>query len=364
MSIDCDQNIALAPDFKRLTTELSLWAKIKRFPLHATFELTPLCNLRCPMCYVRLDAKCMALQGKQLSAEEWLEIGRQSAEMGTLFVTLTGGEPFLRPDFWEIYNGLTEMGLLVSINTNGCLIDEEVVEKLKNNPPHNMKLSIYGASNETYETMCGVKDGFTRVSHAIDLLVGSGLTFFCSSTVVHENMHDLEAMYRFAMEKKIKFFHTTAVTASIRGALSDPLKSRTTVAEEQWTLKALEKQKRVRDLRPFVYCGGYGTSYFMTWHGRMQFCGFTNKPYAQVGTPPDLPAAWAENLEKCDAIRTPAECATCEHIEFCKRCPGLLASESGDPEKISESFCSMAAEMHRAYDRLKALESENGDSEP
>lgn len=363
MSIDCEQNIAIAPDFKRLKSELTLWAKIKRFPLHATYELTPLCNLRCPMCYVRLDAKCMAGQGKQMSAEEWLEIGRQTVEMGTLFVTLTGGEPLLHPQFWEIYNGLTELGLLVNINSNGCLINEEVVERFKNNPPHNLKISIYGASDETYEKMCGFKDGFTRVSHAIDLLKESGLTFFCTTTMVRENMQDIPALYRYAIEKRIKYFHTSAVTLSARGALSDPLQSRTTAAEEGWTLARLEKERRPRNLRPFVHCGGYGTSYFMTWHGHVQFCGFTNKPYAQVKMPGGLADAWTEMLEKSDAIKTPSECTDCPHAEFCKRCPGLLASESGDPEKVSETFCAIAADMHRLYDELKAAEDQKGTGE-
>ena len=356
MGFDCDQNLELSSDFGQLKRELGLWAKIRKFPLHATYELTPLCNLRCPMCYVRLDKNRMALQGKLHSAKEWLELGRQSAEMGLLFVTLTGGEPFLHPEFWEIYNGLTEMGILVSINSNGLLIDEAVVEKLKENPPHNMKLSIYGASNETYEKMCGVKDGFTRVSHAIDLLNESGLSFFCTTTAVHENLHDLHDLYAFAREKGIKYLHTTAVALSARDAISDPLSSRTTVAEEGWTLEALEKEKHPFVAHPFAHCGGFGANYFMTWHWHMCFCAFPSTHYAQVKEPIDVPAAWSEMLDKASSIKTPEECVTCEYAPFCRRCPGLLASESGDPGKVSETFCAIARDMHRLYVKLKAQE--------
>jgi sulfatase maturation enzyme AslB (radical SAM superfamily) len=69
-------------------------------------------------------------------------------------------------------------------------------------------------------------------------------------------------------------------------------------------------------------------------------------------------------LAQTDAIKIPEECATCEHADFCMRCPGLLAAESGDPGKVCESFCSTAAEMHRVYDELMAREAEkakNGD---
>jgi radical SAM protein with 4Fe4S-binding SPASM domain len=363
MSAECEQGLELTAEFSRLKEELSLWARIQKFPLTATFEITPLCNLRCPMCYVRLDHACMAKQGKLMSAAEWLEIARQTRDMGTLFVTLTGGEPFLHPGFWEIYNGMTEMGLLTNIYTNGCLIDEAVVEKLKANPPHNIKISVYGASDETYEKMCGVKDGFTRVSHAIDLLKEAGLPFFCSCTAVRENIHDLFALYKFAAEKQIKFMHTTSVTLSARGALSDPLSSRTTVAEQGWTLPQLEKIMRPRDLRPFAFCGAYGITYFMTWHGRMQFCGFAPDPCAKVQEPLDLKASWEKLREVSETVQTPEECKTCEHYAFCMRCPGLLASESGDPSKISETFCRRAIELHAIYDRLKAEEAEkNGET--
>ena len=355
MSLDCDQGVELAPDFARIKNELTLWAKLKHFPLKVTFELTPLCNFRCPMCYVHLDAAGMAKQGKLMSAEKWLEIGRQSRDMGALFVTLTGGEPFLHPEFWTIYNGLTEMGLLVLIFSNGYLIDEEVVEKLKANPPHNIKLSIYGASNETYETMCGVKNGFTRVSHAIDLLKEAELPFYCSCTVVHENFKDGLELYRFAAEKQIRFFHTMAVAQSARGSLADPLSSRTTTDEENWTLEGLEDLKRKQDLRPFAFCGGYKTSYFMTWHGHMQFCGFAPRPSVQIRDTVDVQTAWDQLHEMTDAIKTPEECATCEHAEFCMRCPGLLAAESGGyPDRTSKAFCEPAAERHRLYDELKA----------
>ena len=335
--------------------ELALWARINRFPLFVVFELTPYCNLRCPMCYVRLDPVRAAKQGKMMTGKQWLEIARQARDMGALFVTLTGGEPFMHPDFWEIYEGILELGLLPNIFTNGCLINEDVVERLKKNPPHNIKMSIYGASNETYEAMCGIKDGYTKICRAIDLLKEAGLEFFCTSTVVKENRQDLAAMYTMAREKQINFFHTIAVVNSTRDALSDPLNSRLPHTEAAWTLERMEREKR-RDRymdKPFVACGGYTTTFHMTWHGHMQFCGFAPTPCARVVEPFDVKRAWEELMELTERITTPEECATCPHYEFCKRCPGLLAAESGDPSKICPSFCKQAEELHALYERLK-----------
>ncbi len=359
---DCDINVNLSPGYKALTKELALWAKFKKFPLDATVELTPYCNLRCPMCYVRLDPATAALQGKVMSGKQWLEILRQARDMGLLRPTLTGGEPLLHPDFWEIYNGATELGLLVTVYTNGCLIDEAVVEKLKANPPLNIKMSIYGASNETYEKMCGIKNGFDKVSHAIDLLKEAGIEFFCTATVVKENMHDLAALYQFAHEKQIKFFHTIAIANSSRGVLNDPTASRIDFPEDEWTLEKLEEQLRPADeFRPFAYCGGYRSSCVVSWHGHLQFCAFAPNPHVPLREPFNFADAWEKLLDIEESFTIPEECHTCEARIFCRRCPGLLASESGDPSKTTPEFCRQAQEMYALYMKRKAEQKNAGD---
>lgn len=355
MSFECELDLGMPDSYKALKQELSFWARLKRFPLYGTFEITPYCNLHCPMCYVRLDPATAIKQGKLLSGKQWLEIGRQAKELGMLFVTLTGGEPFLHPDFWEIYNGLTEMGMLVDIYSNGCLINEEIVERLKANPPLNMKISIYGASDETYETMCGYKNGFTKLKHALGLLKEAGIPFYCTSMLVHENKDDLQAIYAFAHSLQIRYFHTLSVASSVRDALSDPERSRLKPSECGWTLEAMEKERHTkRFLEPFALCAGYGTTVFLTWHGRLQFCAFSPKPMVQAGGETDFATAWARLLEQTDRIKTPVECETCEYHEFCRRCPGLVASESGDPSVLNPKFCEHAKEMTRIYRELKA----------
>lgn len=354
MSFGCENDIGTHSSFARLKKELGLWGSLNSAPISGTLELTPYCNLNCPMCYVHLDPIRAAKQGKHLTGAQWLEIVRQAADMGTFMLTITGGEPFLHPDFWEIYEGVIKMGILPILYTNGCLINEQIVERLKAYPPHRMKISIYGASDETYETMCGVKGGFTKLSRAIDLLKEAGIPFFTTSTVVRQNAHDLYAMYKFAYEKQIPFEHTFAVTGTQRDALADPHASRLASADMQWSLAALEKEMRPATKNPFAFCASYGTSFSITWHGRLSYCTFATKPYVQLADPIDFPSAWREMIRKTKEIRIPPECDTCEWYMFCKRCPGLLCSESGESDKVDPTFCRQAEEMYRIYQKLKA----------
>ena len=100
-------------------------------PLSGTFELTPVCNMNCRMCYVRMSKQQQEAIRPLRTAEEWLRLGEEAKKRGLLYLLLTGGEPFSRPDFREILSGLHKMGFIISINSNGTLIDETVVEWLR-----------------------------------------------------------------------------------------------------------------------------------------------------------------------------------------------------------------------------------------
>ena len=91
------------------------------------YDVTPTCNFRCDMCYIRMEKSQAEKRGGLRSIEEWLHIADQLQEIGTLFILLTGGEPLLYPDFKELYIRLKEKGFILTINTNATLIDDETV---------------------------------------------------------------------------------------------------------------------------------------------------------------------------------------------------------------------------------------------
>ena len=167
--------------------QLRAAAKEKSIPFKGVFELTPRCNFDCNMCYVHLKPDEIPAVGREFTTEEWISIAREAQEAGTIELTLTGGEPFVRPDFREIYEAIHDMGFLIQIFSNGYLLTEETVEWLKKRPPHTMRFTLYGASDETYEKVCGIKQGFTRVKHSVELLKKAGIPVVCSGNCGFEN---------------------------------------------------------------------------------------------------------------------------------------------------------------------------------
>ncbi len=347
----------LMPDFEINLLSLRQSAIEERFPLSMTWELTPYCNFSCPMCYVHLTPEMARKKGTMLTADQWLELGRQFSEMGLLLVNLTGGEPLTRPDFWEIYEGLCRMGIFVAVFTNGYIVDEKVVERFKEMPPRFVKVSVYGGCNETYEKMCGVKNGFTRVCHALDLLKEAGIPISLTSTIVKENQDDLPLIVQMAKEKDITIQTTDTVMTTARGAASDPANSRLeNTRVQKMTLEDLKKYRHEPVASMLEECGSYGRAASITWHGHLQLCNFFEHEYVQVSSPINAEELWKQFFAVTDAIRKPPECADCPDAEFCHVCPGALASASGYADRLSPDVCVDAALAHKRYNELMAAE--------
>ncbi len=333
---------------------LGNWARVSKIPLNTTFELTPFCNFSCVMCYIRLNKDMAQQQGKMLTADQWLDIARQAKEAGTLHLTLTGGEPMTHPDFWKIYGELNKMGFLIYILSNGSLIDQQAIENFRiYGMPHLVKLTVYGASDETYKKICASDDGFTRVSKAVDLLKNAGVPVKLTSTIVKENACDLQQIYAFAREKGLSMQHTISVHKSSRGSVNSVETSRFEFADfpEEVTLEALENSKFPPVDSPFAWCASKGGSLVVTWHGHFQLCTTLSEPFVQYSG--DFLSDFRKLNDMLDNIKSPDECQTCQWKEFCQRCPGILCSESGHPEKTDKDFCLMAKRLQDLYLKKK-----------
>ena len=143
-------------------------------PIAGNFELTARCNFDCPMCYVHLKSEDMEAAGRELTAQQWIDLAREARDAGMVFALLTGGEPFLRKDFFEIYHAMKQMGLMVSINSNGSMIRGKILEQLLEDPPLRINVSLYGGCAETYRTMCG-QDAFDTVVENLRTLKKAGV---------------------------------------------------------------------------------------------------------------------------------------------------------------------------------------------
>ena len=133
---------------------LTIKAGYLGIPVMGGFELTSRCNFNCKMCYVHNQENYKELKKKELSVDEWMQIAKEAKEQGLLFLLLTGGEAMLREDFIELYSQLAVMGFRITINSNGSLLNEEILSCFKRYPPSRVNISLYGACDEKYQELC------------------------------------------------------------------------------------------------------------------------------------------------------------------------------------------------------------------
>lgn len=334
---------------------LRVRARERGVPATGTFELTPLCNLRCRMCYVRLTPEKVDELGGLRSAEEWLDLARQAQELGTYRLTLTGGEVLTRPDFPRILEGLAGRGMLINILSNATLIDEGVVSLLERCRPTGMRFTLYGTSNETYERLCGDPSGFDRVMRTLRLLSSTDLPYSLAFTETTENIGELEEARRVADSLSVGLSVATALVPAVRGAESEanelrvPLEDRPDFVAfepgvEDCAAMADGATRGPEDA--FAMCGPYRSGFYVDWNGDMEACSYMHwcrcRPFER-----GFAAAWEEMLGKLARVRLPKRCLECGLARLCSACPGMREAETGRPDGIPERMCANAAAWRR-----------------
>ena len=170
----------------------------KRLPIYGNLELTPLCNMNCDMCFVRLSPHEMSSKGHLRTVAEYIRLVDEMREAGVLFIQLTGGEPLTYPGFRDIYLHLIESGIVVTVNTNGTLLDDDWADFFASHPPRRINITLYGSDNEAYQTLCHHPHGFDLTLAAIKRLKRRGVMVKLNHSVTQKNRDQLDEIIRVA----------------------------------------------------------------------------------------------------------------------------------------------------------------------
>lgn len=353
-----------------------------RHPLNGTFELTGRCNLSCKMCLVRVDRQRMAEQNlRERTGEEWIDMARQAAAAGTLSLLLTGGEAMLHPDFCEIYRAVGKMGFLVTLYTNATMVTDRVMEVLRAYPPHRIGVTMYGASNETYERLCGCADGYDRFVDGVHRLSSLPSLFDARTTIVQDNLADLQAMKDFTAKLfgADKVLHISRnVVNTIRGGIACPKEVRLTPEENMDLvfpgLRALRDQimadksailqnprsklimrhRLPRDGYLFRNCGAGIQEYAINWAGRMYACELLTEGYTEPFEEGFL-SAWNRLPEQYPTSRPVETCESCLYAGLCETCPANRLAETGNWFGIPEYACREAKYVYELLSDIHAV---------
>ena len=318
----------------------------------ALLEVTGACNLRCGHCY-RNGGNI----GKDLSRREISGLLHELADMGCLYLILTGGEILERADFFSIAREARELGFALSLFTNGTLIDRRTARRIADLAVMDLGISLYGPTADVHERFTGMRGSFDRSVRGLRMLADLGVRTSIKCLVTRDNIAAYASMLALARSLGARCEFDATITATfggdtrllklrpsarqLRGFLADPRVRRVDPAPPRRASRSVDKE---------VPCDAGVTSCTILADGTVLPC---LQLHTRAGSIRErsLRQIWehAEVFARLRGIRNHhlTACMRCDLRPLCDRCPGLALSEDGDLLGPSTVACE-TARVHRA----------------
>ncbi len=345
----------------------------KKRPLSGlSAELTRRCNFKCGQCYCANPIKPYNPE-EELRTDEWIRIFEQYADEQGLFLTLTGGEPLLRKDFKTLWRFLKQKGFLISLFTNGSLIDEKMVDFLAEWTPYELSITLYGASDETYERVTGHKNMFTRIMSTLEILSETGIPLEVKGVFTRLNIDDFDQVKSIG-EQYCDLFRWDVDLIGAFPCSSNKVQDIRLSPEECVELEARvrirnqELLNRIKNWQPAAPPNGKRSAFtcnigkssaYIDCYGGMHPC----LPLESVSydlRQGSLEEGWHEAIPKMirDFPLAPGPCQTCDAFELCGQCVAFALLEGCSPTGPVPFRCRLAKARAKQYGlshRIKSL---------
>ncbi|PKN69133.1 MAG: heme b synthase [Deltaproteobacteria bacterium HGW-Deltaproteobacteria-12] len=324
------------------------------------WEVTRSCNLNCLHC--RAAASCGPYAG-ELTSEKCLKLIDEIAALASPVIILTGGEPLLRPDIFDIAAYGTQKGLRMVMATNGTLLDEPTAKKMIASGIQRVSISIDGKDAQSHDAFRGEPGAFDGAMRGIKTLKAAGIEFQINTTITTANLHQIKAIHDLVLKSGAAAHHIFLLVPTGRGR--DLAAQAITAADYEETLlwfhqesltceiqlKAtcaphyfrIMHQNKIKGAGPVKKTGGRftestrgclgGISFcFISHLGRVQPCGYLELDCGNVQEQ-SFAGIWEKsgvfgNLR--DYSRYGGKCGRCEFIKVCGGCRARAYEATGD----------------------------------
>ena len=337
----------------------------ERIPVNGSIELTFRCNLRCAHCYCNLPASDQDAMGKELNTDEVLHILDQISEAGCLWLLITGGEPLLRKDFLDVYTYAKKKGFITTLFTNGTLLTSEIADYLAELPPHMVEITLYGATQETYERITGVPGSFSRCRKGIELLLERKIPLGLKTMAMTLNHKEVFQIKEYAEGLGLKFRFDPLLNPRLDGSKM-PCDFR--LSPEEVVTLDLGDEKRVKEWREFCEkfvgpfhsdglfdCGAGISTFHIDPYGQMSACEMIRFQSYDLRSG-SFQQGWYEVIPKFLELKPTGDypCGRCELASLCGQCPGWAWLEHTNPETPVDYLCNIAHLRAKAFHANKS----------
>jgi AdoMet-dependent heme synthase len=318
-----------------LLEEITERALARNVPLSVQLDLTYRCNERCVHCYLDHD------DHGEMTTAEIKRLLKEMADAGVFILTLSGGEIFLRKDFFELLEyARRDLTFCVKLKTNAIMIREAEAARIRDLGVESIQISIYSHRPEVHDAITLVPGSLKRSVDAIRFLKEQGLRIVIANVLMLQNAQDYPGVRALADELGVECTLDTTITPMMNGdrsilnlninqdALREVFRDESLVGNAD-DFCAIAAPADENSLRALPCSAGHTTCYV--------------SPYGEVFPCVQFPLVtgnvrqqrfldiwqYSERMNDVRSIRLKdlTTCTSCTHVSGCSRCPGLAYME-------------------------------------
>jgi len=361
---------------------MQLWERIKHERKLLSFELevTARCNNNCRHCYINLPVNDKKAKQSELSLDQIKKIVDQAVDLGALWCLITGGEPLLREDFFDIYLYLKKKGLLVSVFTNAVLLTKKHIDFFEAYPPRDIEVTVYGVTRETYDKVTRISGSFNAFTAGLDLLLESGVKASFKAMALRSNVYELAKIAQFCREKTKDYFRFDPF---LHLRFDRDLKRNEEIKLERLSAKEIvniEKNDKERfnalekgcdklinsdfshvSCNHLFHCGTGNGSFAVSYDGYFRLCSsLWHADCIYDLKNGKLKEAWGNFVLKVRDMQSNnkeflEKCRKCPIINLCIWCPAHAYLESGELDTPIDYFCEIAHARAESLEKNKRI---------
>ena len=326
-------------------------------PIRGQIELTYKCNIHCVHCYTDCHNNPKDIQ-KELSYQEIIRMMDEIHEAGCLWICFTGGEIFMRKDFFDIYAYAKKKGFLITLFTNVTMITPEIADRLANDPPFCIETSCHGGTEEVFDAVTQVPGSFKRFVEGLRLLVERRLPVKVKTKAMTLNRGKLDDIKRLVESFGLEFRFSTDIYPDLNGSL-EPCSYRLSpeeIVELKINDEGLDESDRCLEVSEepterLYRCGCGTTTFHISAWGDLGSCTFIGEPRVSLKDH-SFKEAVGEVFPKIRTMsyQTSSPCRQCTVYSLCGKMPYPSQFENGDVEMPVDHFCQTA---HLMAEKIK-----------
>ena len=242
------------------------------------------CQASCHKCYA---ANLLSIDRSYLSLKQIKETVDQAMSLGLIHVNITGGEPFLRSDLFDIVGSCRPREIMVSLVTNGMLLTREKMRVLKQLGLNTIQISLDSASRDIHDKLRGMPGCYDKVMAGASWAREFSINLCFSTVLANEPESGISEMYKLLdLARKEKAFLLICDSAAV-GGWEDQREKMMTRDERNSALKELMRHPNARhhnmyNFRMRVGCPAGGEKIYISAYGDVMPCDLIHNSFGNV----------------------------------------------------------------------------------